>query len=73
MSTEENKALARRFIEAAWNAGHLAVVDAPLAPTFVNHSVPSGAAADSNQRQTGEGQRSPRARRWGVSRPPAAP
>ncbi len=46
MSTEEHKALVRRFIEAAWNAGDLATVDALLAPTFVNHSAPPGAAAD---------------------------
>ena len=46
MSTEENKAIARQFIEAAWNDGDLAAVDALLAPTFVNHSAPPGAASD---------------------------
>ena len=32
MSTEENKALARRLIEEAWNQGNLATVDELLAP-----------------------------------------
>jgi len=37
MSTEENKALARRLIEEAWNQGNLAVVDELLAPDHVPH------------------------------------
>jgi steroid delta-isomerase-like uncharacterized protein len=37
MSTEENKALARRLIEEAWNQGNLAVVDELLAHDHVPH------------------------------------
>ena len=37
MSTEENKALARRLIEEAWNQGNLTVVDELMAPVHVPH------------------------------------
>jgi steroid delta-isomerase-like uncharacterized protein len=37
MSTEENKALARRLIEEAWNQGNLAVVDELMPPDHVPH------------------------------------
>jgi len=37
MSTEENKALARRLIEEAWNQGNLAVVDELLVYDHVPH------------------------------------
>ena len=37
MSTEENKALARRLIEEAWNQGNLATVDELMAPDHVGH------------------------------------
>jgi predicted ester cyclase len=37
MSTEDNKALARRLIEEAWNQGNLATVDELLAPGHVGH------------------------------------
>src|SRR5579862_7886442 len=37
MSTEEDKALARRLIEEAWNQGNLATVDELLAPGHVGH------------------------------------
>src|SRR5437773_12548967 len=37
MSTEENKALARRLIEETWNQGNLATVDELLAPGHVGH------------------------------------
>ena len=37
MSTEENKALARRLIEEAWNQGNLATVDELLVPGHVGH------------------------------------
>jgi hypothetical protein len=33
MSTEENKATARRAIEEGWNQGHVAVFDELNAPT----------------------------------------
>ncbi len=32
MSTDENKALARRIIEEAWNQGNMAAVDELMAP-----------------------------------------
>ncbi len=37
MSTEENKALARRIIEEAWSQGNLAAVDELMAPDYVGH------------------------------------
>src|SRR5437879_2115496 len=37
MSSEENKALSRRLIEAAWNQGKIEVVDAILAHDYVHH------------------------------------
>src|SRR5258706_4073117 len=37
MSTEENKALAGRLIEEAWNQGNLATVDELMAPIHVGH------------------------------------
>lgn len=40
MSTEENKALARRFVEEAWSKGNLAVIDELLAANFVLHAAP---------------------------------
>ncbi len=41
MSTEENKALSRRFIEEVWNQGKLAVIDELVAPNYVDHD-PTG-------------------------------
>ena len=46
MSVDASKALVRRFIEAVWNDGNLAVIDELVAPDFVNHSAPPGTAAD---------------------------
>ena len=37
MSTEENKARARRFIEEVWNGGHLAVIDELVSSAYVDH------------------------------------
>ena len=37
MSTEENKALARRVLEEMFNKGNLDVADKLLAPDYVNH------------------------------------
>lgn len=42
MSTAENKAVYRRFIEEGFNEGRLATLDEVLAPTYVNHSAPPG-------------------------------
>ena len=37
MAAEENKALARQFIEEGFSKGNLAVADAIIAPNFVNY------------------------------------
>jgi steroid delta-isomerase-like uncharacterized protein len=37
MSTEENKALARQFIEEGFTKGNLAIADAIIAPNFANY------------------------------------
>ena len=42
MSTEQNKAVVRRFIEQILNAMDDALVDELLAPDYVNHMVPGG-------------------------------
>ena len=41
MSTEDNKANARRFIEEVWNQGNLAVIDELTSPHYVDHD-PAG-------------------------------
>ena len=46
MSTEENKALVRRFIEEVWSKGNLAVIDKLLATNFVLHDPPPGVTPD---------------------------
>ncbi len=40
MSTEQNKANYRRFIEEAWNKGNLAVIEEIMSPGLVLHSPP---------------------------------
>ena len=42
MSTEQNKAVVRRFIEQILTTKDLALVDELLAPDYVNHLVPGG-------------------------------
>jgi steroid delta-isomerase-like uncharacterized protein len=37
MSTEDNKAIARRFIEEGWNQGNLTVFDELCAPDYIYH------------------------------------
>jgi steroid delta-isomerase-like uncharacterized protein len=46
MTTEADKQLVLRLIEAIWNAGDLAEAEALLAPDFVNHSAPPGTPPD---------------------------
>jgi steroid delta-isomerase-like uncharacterized protein len=43
MSTEENKALTRRFYEEVFNNKNMAGVDAFVAPNIIDHSLPPGA------------------------------
>ena len=42
MSTEQNKAVVRRFVEASLNAMDSEFVDELFAPDYVNHMVPGG-------------------------------
>ena len=37
MSTEENKALVRHYVEEVWNKGNVAAVDELFAPNYVDH------------------------------------
>ena len=37
MSPEENKAIVRRYLEAAWNKKNLAVIDEFIAPDLIQH------------------------------------
>ena len=46
MSTEQNKALIRRFYEEVLNKKNTAVIDELLDPNQVNHSLPPGMPAD---------------------------
>ena len=38
MSTEENKAIIRRFLDELWNKGNLAIVDEVVASNWTGHS-----------------------------------
>ena len=42
MSTEQNKAVVRRFIEGTMNTMDNALVDELFAPNYVNHMMPGG-------------------------------
>ena len=42
MSTEQNKAVVRRFIEKVLNTKDVALVDELMAPDYVNHLMPGG-------------------------------
>ena len=46
MSTEENKALGRRWIEEIWNKGNLGVLDELATADFVFHWAPPGVASN---------------------------
>jgi steroid delta-isomerase-like uncharacterized protein len=41
MATIDNKAIAQRFYEQAWNMKDIAIVDELLSPDFVNHEIES--------------------------------
>jgi len=43
MSTEENKALIRRFVEEIVNKGNIALIDELVAANYIDHSSPPGA------------------------------
>jgi len=42
VSTEENKALVRRFVDEVQSRGNIDVLDGICSPEFVNHSAPPG-------------------------------
>jgi predicted SnoaL-like aldol condensation-catalyzing enzyme len=42
MSTEQNKAVVRRFVEQVLNTGDTTLVDELLAPDYANHIAPGG-------------------------------
>jgi steroid delta-isomerase-like uncharacterized protein len=46
MDSEQNRAVAHRFLEGVLNRGDLALVDEIFAPTFVDHAAPPGAPTD---------------------------
>ena len=46
MSTEDNKALVRRFVDEVQSAGNTGLIDEICSPEFVNHSTPPGTPAD---------------------------
>jgi hypothetical protein len=41
MSTEDNKALSRRYYEEVWNGGNTALLDELMAENHVNHAPPT--------------------------------
>lgn len=45
MSTDQNKAVYRRFLEQGFNQGRLDVVDEVLSPSYVNRDAPPGSPA----------------------------
>ncbi len=42
MSTEENKAIVRRFVDEVQSKGNIDAIDELCSPEFVNHSAPPG-------------------------------
>ena len=42
MSTEDNKAVVRRFYEEVFNQKNTAAIDQFIAPTIVDHAAPPG-------------------------------
>jgi steroid delta-isomerase-like uncharacterized protein len=47
MSTEQNKALLRKWVEEGWNKGNLAVIDELYTPDFVQHDPASPVSVSS--------------------------
>ena len=53
MSTEDNKALVRQFVEEVWNKGNVAAVDELVAPNLVSHfDVPANAPVPAEWQQS---------------------
>jgi steroid delta-isomerase-like uncharacterized protein len=59
MSAESNKALSRRLLEEAFNAGNISVVDELVTPDFVNHdaAIPEPVIGPAAAKATIEGYR----------------
>jgi predicted SnoaL-like aldol condensation-catalyzing enzyme len=49
MSVEQNKEIARRFIEEVWNEGRLDVFDQLMSPLVANHDWPPGRTSTFDQ------------------------
>ena len=45
MSTEENKAIVRRFVDEVQSGGNIEILDELCSPDFINHSAPPGMPA----------------------------
>jgi steroid delta-isomerase-like uncharacterized protein len=45
MSTDDNKAVYRTFVERAFNNGDLSAIDEMFAPGYVNHDAPPGTSS----------------------------
>jgi steroid delta-isomerase-like uncharacterized protein len=52
MSTEDNKLVVKRFIDALFTEGDLGAIDEYLADDFVNHDPPIGLPADAEGMRT---------------------
>ena len=37
MSTEENKAIVRRYLEESWNRGNVGIIDELMAPNYARY------------------------------------
>jgi steroid delta-isomerase-like uncharacterized protein len=46
MSTEENKAIVRRYLDEVWNKGNVNIYDEVMAPTYARYMNTSGAYLD---------------------------
>ena len=73
MSTEENKAIVRRFIHDGVIGGDLDLIDELCSPDCVNHSALPEARARKSQEKLSEGKNyTPRGKRPGTSSRPRA-
>jgi steroid delta-isomerase-like uncharacterized protein len=46
MSTEENKAIVRHYLDEVWNKGNVSIIDEVMAPTYARYMNASGAYLD---------------------------
>jgi steroid delta-isomerase-like uncharacterized protein len=58
MSTEENKAIVRHYLDEVWNKGNVSIIDEVMAPTYARYMNASGAYLDrERQKQRMSGMR----------------